>query len=449
MKSGTRKLNYRARTNKKHTYKVLKRGGAAGKEISGNTFARFGIPRYLAHSLIIKDYFISRITRDCSSGVIINFINKGNNGFILHFKCDTDTKAIKILFNETNPLEDIDSWKHACSTALIKEYANIALFNDSKYIIKAYGYFIFDGSEFVCSGTKDYNKSFQPTRTINDGVTYKVVPIPPKVVPGTAPKKASTVPILEPFGGIILEYINHSLRNIRVHLESFKGAKAMFYIDRIPDCVYVLIDLFYQYLLGITKINESGYVHTDIKVDNLMYEQHPTGFTAKIVDLANIKEIEKVSDLTSNSKAYHAKQYHLGAIERLKGMEAKRVDLRSLAALKKRYLERYDLYCLCVTFSLILEELKPHIFNFDEALTKCEEGAKLDKEKAAKLAEKKTKLAEHKAIFKLFEVEITKIKDISNDSSALYSLDNIPSNSEFSSFILKDCIIKMYKDYST
>ena len=99
MKSGTRKLNYRARTNKKQTYKVLKRGGAAGKELTGNTFTRFGIARYLAHSMIIRDYYISRISADCSKGVVMHFINKGHNGFLLQFQCANETKAIKILIN--------------------------------------------------------------------------------------------------------------------------------------------------------------------------------------------------------------------------------------------------------------------------------------------------------------------------------------------------------------
>lgn len=438
MKSGTRKLKYRARTNTKNTYKVLKRGGAAGKELSGNTFTRFGIARYLAHSMIIRDYYISRISADCSKGVVMHFINKGHNGFILQFQCATETKAIKILLNSTNPLEDIDAWKIAYNAALLKEYTNIRRFSASKYVIKAYGYFIFDGSDFVGSGSETYNVTFQPTRTIHEGLTYKVEPIPPKV----PVKGASTKPILEPFGGIILEYVNFSLRNIKRHLEEIKGTKDKFYIDLIPNCVFTLIELFYQYLLGISEINASGFVHTDIKVDNLMFELHPKGFTAKIVDLANIKDIEKVSDLTSNSKGGLEKQYHLGAITRLMGVDAKGVDAATVKDLKKKYLERYDLYSLCVTFNAILQELKPDIFNFDEALRKC-------KETGAKLEKKKKTLADHKAIFELFDSEILKISEIQSHKNAVFTLENISSNSEFKTFILTNCIIKMYPTYKS
>jgi serine/threonine protein kinase len=437
MQSGTRRLEYRTRS-KKRTYKLLKRGGAAGKEpvaLSANTFTRHGIARYFTHSMILRDYFIPLTSGGCPAGVKIFFINKGFNGFILQFKCENDVKAIKILFNRSNPLSDRAEWEMHSRLSLSKEYANIRIFNESKFIINTYGYFIFDGREFKCSGIRPYDKTYDTPRSIEDP-QYKV-----KQINGPAH-------VLEPFGGLILEYVNHSLNDIRAHLQSIKKENPKFYIDNIPQCVFTFIELFYQYLLGITHINSKGYVHTDIKVDNLMFEKDEHGYTAKIVDLANIKDINSSWDLTSNSKVKALdKQYHKGAIKRLIKLQTQGADLRSITALKLNYLQRYDLYCLCVTFHYILITIKADLFDFAEAI--AEENKRKGKEpKDGPRPEKLKKLQIFKTAFEYFEREINTIKEIPIDGEeGERSLETIKPNTAVSAVILSECIRKMFPKY--
>jgi hypothetical protein len=422
MNPGTRR---RARTKNK----TLKRGGAA---LSANTFTHYGISRYFAHSMILRDYFVPLTSGGCNGKAVeIYFVNKGYNGFILQFKC-VDIKAIKILFNRNNPLTDRVEWERLCRDKLTTEYGNIRTFSHSKYIIKSYGYFIFDGREFKCTGLKPYDKDYAAPYSI-DNAAYKVEPLN---------ARRGTPNILEPFGGIVLEYVNHSLNKIRQHLQSIKKENPKFYIDNIPQCVFTIIELFYQYILGITDINNEGYVHTDIKVDNLMFEKNDHGYTAKIVDLANIKKINSEWDLTSNSKVMPLqKQYHKGAIQRLIMLKSKGADLRSIEALKQNYLQRYDLYSLCVTFNYILSDLKPDLFNFAEAI--AEENKRADGPRESK----KVRLNLFKTAFELFDREITRIKSIPSEATDLYTLETIHPNTTFSSIILNECILKMFPRY--
>jgi serine/threonine protein kinase len=437
MKSETRRLKYRTRSKKT----TLKSGGAA-VDSSLNIFTRRQIPRYYAHSMIIKDFFIGYTSGGCAHGIKMFLINKGFNGFLLQFDCvkskkasETDTKAIKILFNRTNPLANIAEWEMTTRLALTKEYANIRMFNDSKYVIKTYGYFIFDGREFKCSGVKPYHETFNTRRSL-DEPQYKVKPI------------NGGAPIIEPFGGIVLEYVNHSLNDIRTHLQSIKKEDPKFYIDNIPQCVFTLVELFYQYLLGIIHINAKNYVHTDIKADNLMFEKNDHGYTAKIVDLANITDIYSSWDLTSNSKvASLEKQYHKGAIKRLIKLKSQGVELRSVTALKTNYLHRYDLYCLCVTFHNILITIKADLLDFDEAIAE-ENKRKGPGPKDGPRADKIERLKKFKTAFELFEKQIKIINDIPIEGAeGERSLETIMPSTGFKELILKDYILKMFPAY--
>lgn len=453
MKSETRRTGYRTRIKKRTTYKILKKGGAAGKaplEIRPEIFARYDIRRYYTHSLILKNFFLPKIFEACKErAILVFFINRGHNGFILQFICNTEN-AIKILFNDFNPLDNIDLWKRKIKASLEKEYTNINLFNESPYIIKSDGYFIFDRVNFICTGKKPYDKTYTPDEAITDE-TYKVLPYK---------AKEGVAKIVEPFGGIILEYVNHSLTDIESHLHQLHGTPEAD-IRFITFRVFNLINLFYQYIKGISDINSAGYIHTDIKIENLMFNNKGNKYTAKIVDLANIKPISTAWEFETNSDGGRYDQYHTGALMKLKSLQAKlghrpttvgenrrfkpvpsAKQIEESEAMKKEILVRYDLYSLCVTFYYILETIQEK---------ETEQTNLFDFENTEKLASKPIRPKDHRKFtssrvaFTNFKTKITEIKE--NPYKDLNAILTIPDNTTLKNFILEECLRQIDEDF--
>lgn len=464
MKSETRRLKYRTRIKTRTTYKFLKKGGAAGKaplEIRPEIFAKYGIRRYYTHSLILKNFFLPKIFEGCRErAILVFFINKGHNGFILQFICNTEN-AIKILFNKSNPSFGFDRWQDTIRGSLEKEYTNINIFNDSPYVIKSEGYFIFDGVNFICTGKKPYNKTYTPNEAITDE-TYKILPIG---------AEEGAAKIVEPFGGLILEYVNHSLTDIQNHLKDLHpkppGGEAE--VRYIVHRVFNFIKLFYQYIKGIIDINSKGYIHTDIKIENLMFNNKDNIYTAKIVDLANIKHISTSWGFATNSVGAPADQYHTGALKKLDELQTHlghrprtvepsgKLTAPLTAALEAEYkkmkqeiLVRYDLYSLCVTFYYILEKIKNTEFNFaiiEQGFVK----------KAPRVKDKEN----FNTCKKAFEDFDKKIKEIKNgvgangvvkeadaeDYKGLRTILERPDNTTLKTYILETCLRKMDSDF--
>jgi serine/threonine protein kinase len=462
MKSETRRLKYRTRIKNRTTNKFLKKGGAAGKtplEITPEIFEKYKIRRYYTHSLILKNLFLPKIFEGCKErAILVFFINKGHNGFILQFVCNTEN-AIKILFNRSNPLFGFDRWQDTIRGSLEKEYTNINLFNDSAYVIKSEGYFIFDGAQFICTGKNPYNKTYSLKAAITDE-TYKVLPIG---------AEEGAAKIIEPFGGLILEYVNHSLTDIESHLQKLHAPSEEGEVRYIVHRVFNFIKLFYQYIKGIIDINSKGYIHTDIKIENLMFNNTSNIYTAKIVDLANIKHISTTWGFATNSVGAPADQYHTGALKKLDelqthlGHRPRTVEPSSkltapltpakeaeYTKMKEAILVRYDLYSLCVTFYYILEKIKKTEFNF--AIIEQGFGKKAPKEK---------ELAKYKIFKKAFEDFDTKIKEIkygvgangvvkeagAEDYKGLSTILTRPDNATLKDYILITCLRAMDKDF--
>lgn len=453
MKSETRRLKYRTRIKNRTTYKFLKRGGAAGKaplELRPEIFAKYGIRRYYTHSLILKNFFLPKIVKDCKErAILVFFINSGHNGFILQFICNTEN-AIKILFNKGDLSFGIGAgiWMRKIKDSLEKEYSNINEFNDSPYIIKSEGYFIFDGVNFNCEGKNQYHhKIFTPNEAITDE-TYKVLPV--DAAEGT-PK------IVEPFGGLILEYVNYSLTDIESHLNKQRGepeAEVRFIVHR----AFGFINLFYQYIKGIIDINSKGYIHTDIKIENLMFNNTGNKYTGKIVDLANIKPISTAWGFGTNSVGGHALQYHTGLRMKLERLQSQLGFLpptvgknRRLTAVvtparaaeieivKNNILVRYDLYSLCITFFYILQTIKKTVFNFGS----------IEQTFASKPPKPKN-LRDFeicKAAFENFDKKITEIKEKGITTQDPLEILKLPDNTTLKKFILEECLRKIDEDF--
>ena len=74
------------------------------------------------------------------------------------------------------------------------------------------------------------------------------------------------------FGGMILENVQYRFENL-------------------PNNYIVLLSIFLQYIIGLKEINDKGYIHKDIKPDNLMYNYENEEYTAKIIDLGTVYNI--------------------------------------------------------------------------------------------------------------------------------------------------------------
>jgi len=456
--------NTRARKarSKRNTYK----SGGASANIDCDLNPDI-LDRYLAHSLIVKNYFLPKVYPDVLPATVpptvsatvvprivtkVCFINKGSNGFILRINRGKDDNAVKILFNLVNPLARIDKWIEDTRYKLNNEYTNLMNFADSKFIIKANGYFIFDGLKFICKGEKKFNNI---TYYLDGEITHEAYKVQPLLSKGS-PK------IIEPFGGIIMEYVNHSLRGIKAHLNTIRSEKPSGDILFITHRVFNFIELFYQYLLGINDINSKGFIHTDIKIDNLMFNNKDGIYTAKIVDLANIKHIDTGWDYSTNSKIEGLKtQYHTGAIKKMMSLQTKLglrpatfdlslrfgnvrpgvADPAPLIAAKKKILVRYDLYSLCVTFHDILNDIRTSLFDFDLALAEA-----LRANPAGIKPKNQEKFDKCLEAFNYFDAKLISIK--TNNYTLMDSIFELPDNSELSTMILENCLKKMESKYT-
>ena len=431
-----------------------KRGGSSlvvPRDLAEKVFSDHGIVEYYAHAKIIRDLFIPQKVPQChkipENAREIKFINRGFNGFLLKFSCNDVVNAIKILFNRKNESdnpENLETWRTNKLASLEKEYTNIERFKKSEYIIKTNGYFFYDGLKtFNCFGKVPYNTHLILESNISDAKYLS--------------KKSDGKTYAEPFGGIIMEYVNHSLSDIGEHLSL---------IDSRPDRVLILMILFYQYLDAIDFINSRKYFHTDIKLDNLMYNKAGETFTAKIVDLANVKPVDVALDIGTNSKSKSLpNQYHLAALEEFKSLQANlsgtprqnRPPKPSEPALaetykkareqgKQKILERYDLYCLAITFKHLLDDLKKKgIIEMDETKRKFNsiEKPTVAKELRAHQAQELIINTAFKGLA-FFEKKLKEIQDKGLVEIARFYTN--PTNKELGKE-LYDKILEMYDDF--
>jgi len=435
-----------------------KRGGSSlvvPRDLAEKVFSDHGIVEYYAHAKIIRDFFIPQKVPQChkipENAREIKFINRGFNGFILKFSCNHEAvvNAVKILFNRLNDSdnpEKLETWRTNKVALLEKEYTNIERFKECEYIIKTNGYFLYDGLKtFNCFGKVPYNENLILGSNISDANYLS--------------KKSDGKTYVEPFGGIIMEYVNYSMTDIGEHLSSF---------DFKPDRVLILMMLFYQYLDAIDFINSRKYFHTDIKLDNLMFNKVGEIYTAKIIDLANIKPVDVALDIGTNSKSKSLpNQYHFGALEEFRSLQAnlsgtarqnrppKPADPVLVERYKKtreedktRILERYDLYCLAITFKHLIDDLKRDgIIEMDETKRKFDSIEIPTVAKELRAYEKlKTKIETAFDGLTYFERKLKEIQD--NGIINITRFYTIPTNKELGKEVY-DNILLMYKKFET
>lgn len=444
----------KSRTKKRLT---RKRGGSSQvvpRLLAEKLFIDHGISGYYSHAKIVRDIFIPQKVPECQdipeNAREITFINRGYNGFILKFSCNHEAvvNAVKILFNrltESDDPENFETWRTNKLALLNKEYTNIERFRECEYIIKTKGYFLYDGKKtFNCFGKVPYTDNLILGSDIKNDIYLS--------------KKRDGTSYAEPFGGIIMEYVNHSMTDIAGHLSE---------IDSMPDRVLILMLLFYQYLDAIDFINSRKYFHTDIKLDNLMFNKFGEIYTAKIIDLANVKPVDIALDIGSNSKSQSLpNQYHFGALQEFKSLQenlsgtAKRnrhpkpADpvlaeryVKEREDGKKKILERYDLYCLAITFKHKLDDLKKTgLVDMGPTKSTFNSKEKPNDAKALKKYEKEKKTVDSAFDgLTYFEKKLKEIQDKGIlDIARFYT---IPTNKELGKE-LHDNIVLIYKQFA-
>jgi serine/threonine protein kinase len=352
-KTVSKKLN-RRRTIKGGA-STLNKGG-----ITPETLASRGLERYINHVNILRYYYLPMISKP--ETIEIKFVSSGYNGFVIQVKYtsisgEKETKAFKILLNSVDPADYADAFRK-----LKKEYSNIKKLEDCRTIINTSGYFIFTGdtspnpSHF--EGTVDLKGEFSFPSVIPN--SYKVAYKGPREV-----GSIRRTPKLEAFGVVILEYVQYKLEDIYTHLAD----------KSLQSRILILVKLFWGYLDGIYCINKMGYIHTDIKLDNLMFNIKGSLLHAKIVDIANMKHVSTAYNFTSNSLLGSVANPGLKAIlediQLRLGVKAPMVGKPSGVApgvharaaenikrqreeTRKQILNRYDLYCLAISFNNLL-----------------------------------------------------------------------------------------------
>jgi len=344
--------------------KTLK--GGATVPITPNILERVGLKRYTNHIIILKNYFLKGLAQRGS--LIISYLGSGFNGFTLKVEYLTRQEparrvvnAYKILFNKIDPTTYRVQWLKDINIKLEREYDNMKTLAHCKAsqvaglrligLVQTSGYLVFDGRGFTGFIDKEGRKDIR----IEDGIMDES-----QVAFDEGKKKQ-----FEGFGVLIMEYIEHRLSNIAFHIEGYGFRRK----------VQTLAKLFWGYLTGINCISKANMIHSDIKLDNLMYNKDGEEYKAKIVDLANLKSIKHNTSFTSNSQlgiVVHARMKNLleqAQINLEIGLQkapryapgVRNVDKRTIQdraeKLRNNILKRYDLYCLAITFhNLMLGE---------------------------------------------------------------------------------------------
>jgi len=251
---------------------------------------------------------------------------RGSSGFTLTFTCQNNNiYTIKLLINLDNK-STLNEFIKRAYPIICKEFSSINDIN-SKYILKVYKYFLYDGKKFNI-----YSKC-------NDNITENEV----EIINGDSNAKIKELlnknfenPVL--FTGLILENIQYELEQVNnknINLSSLQ-----------------IITLFYHYLLGISYMNKKKKTHTDIKIGNLMFNNN-NEIKGKIIDLGGVYTFD-IDDLKHfNVHTLEVPGYEVKNIINNKIKNKQEISLEEKMKFSK-FLDKYDLYMLGLCFTNLL-----------------------------------------------------------------------------------------------
>uniref|UniRef100_A0A6C0EKB2 Protein kinase domain-containing protein n=1 Tax=viral metagenome TaxID=1070528 RepID=A0A6C0EKB2_9ZZZZ len=207
------------------------------------------------------------------------------------------------------------------------EYRAINQFN-SPYIMKATQYFLFKPTErrFILSSDIDVARR---------NLEYINVPDFDNPVYRQPQQSWLDKPTSPPFfGGMILENVQYRFENL-------------------PNNYIILVSIFLQYVIGLKEINDKGYIHKDIKPDNLMYNYKNEEYTAKIIDLGTVYNIiTETASFTPASQQWMPEKdiLILQALTETAPALSTRTNTEKNKIIIDSITNSYDLYCLCKSF---------------------------------------------------------------------------------------------------
>ena len=258
----------------------------------------------------------------------------GSNGFAMKFKCSDNIFTLKLHFEFAQAF----SGPAALTPEIIRnyekkvkdEFSSINRF-DSPYIMKAHKYFFIDN--------KSEPKSFNLYDNIEAVARRKVEKISIEredaeylqKYPEWLGIKGGFLPY---FGGLILENISNNFKDL-------------------PKENPILMEMFYQYVSGLKAINDAGFVHKDIKPDNLMYNDISGKLQAKIIDMGELYDLmnEKKPFTPASQELCNTKDVEvLQELTKLPPFEATRSRNAKTTSIINKINKSYDLFCLSSSF---------------------------------------------------------------------------------------------------
>lgn len=255
-------------------------------------------------------------------------LTTGANGVTAKIKCNNTNKSyiIKLMYENEMLIHDgpepADYKNGNIGRRLWEnihiEYRNATRF-DNEHIMKTYNCFVFYPlqSEFVFENSIKGDKY----RRINTSLDpkYKIHGIVPY------------------FSGLVCEYIEHMFEDI----------------NKLKDEMY--FNTILQYMIGLSVINNEGYIHTDIKRNNLMLNIIDGVPQCKIIDFGELFKFGGVGDIKTftMSSPYYSPALSARELTRLTtGInDAISVeDRRSRIQQIKTISQTYDLYMLAKAY---------------------------------------------------------------------------------------------------
>ena len=335
--------------NKGKNVRTKMRSRKVGGMISRTNFIEKDIGDYYSYAELCRDYLIPHLNingYNCSSAIdSLELIFKGANGFALKFICRNGiTYTVKLIFNNAQMFgteETFARFEKREITNICKEFTSINKF-DSIYIMKAYKYFMYNGTEFILS-----SQCGVPRRTDIERIPGN------DVIQINTYNSGKQNPI---FSGLILENIQKSLLSILTN-------KTILTKNNV-------LTLFLHYLRGLEVISDMSCIHKDIKPNNLMFNINEDGSVlGKIIDFGETYTLETVSDVAGfiafnpSSVEYAPMTSDVLALQNIyNGPIATRSLTRAQGEIINEIKTKYDLYSLSKSFKV---DLIPKIEGID------------------------------------------------------------------------------------
>lgn len=158
---------------------------------------------------------------------------------------------------------------------LFKETNNIIQIGEHKNFAKYYGKFYVDTNErYIADGKISIdNKKV-------DYLTKYYITIPNKILDDDVQYEHFKKYFLDiPYGifGYIIEHIDYSITYIATKIEQ--------QFDKELYLHYFIPKILRDYMEGLRRIHQRGYIHGDIKPDNLMIKKYENNYVGKIIDM--------------------------------------------------------------------------------------------------------------------------------------------------------------------